>query len=204
MKLGDMYRAGDVNRWQIVKTLKQQSVAEHSFHVAVISLHLFRKVAAHTKTDVSSLAEVVLRWALMHDMPEVLTGDVATPFKMMIKAQGCDPFSQIEDSVCEEYKRTKEELSPLVRHVVKLADLIEAVRFLHDNVCTPHGEKIYGLMRLRIEDYDFREAGGLTEEQWRIAVGETLAEMFCEPTTLDDVVFRNMQPNLDICGVACE
>ena len=40
LSIKDLLRAGHVKRWQIVRTVRDQTLAEHSFNVAMISIEL--------------------------------------------------------------------------------------------------------------------------------------------------------------------
>src|SRR5690606_20843295 len=86
LHLTDALRASDVVRWQIVRVLKGQSVAEHSFNVALIALEL----ADRLKVDRGE----VLHYAILHDLPEVLTGDIPTPTKRVIGKDLLDNFER--------------------------------------------------------------------------------------------------------------
>ena len=123
-------RSGHVKRWQIVRVAREQTIAEHMYRVYQISVELARKVGLSPK-EVADVAS----WALMHDLPEVVTGDIATPTKRAMRkaVPDQDPVRHIELSLDTEYRELYEllkEYNPLVLEVVKLADLLEAINFL--------------------------------------------------------------------------
>lgn len=64
-----------VPRWSIIRTIKTQSVAEHSYYVAIYAEQLAQFIG--WKGDYAEL----LRQALVHDLDEILTGDIVGPAK---------------------------------------------------------------------------------------------------------------------------
>ncbi|MBI4173676.1 MAG: HD domain-containing protein [Candidatus Aenigmarchaeota archaeon] len=69
---------GKVIRFSARARLKDESVAEHSFHVAFYSMLLADlEMSYGNKVDVERL----LRSALLHDLEECLTGDIMHSFK---------------------------------------------------------------------------------------------------------------------------
>src|SRR4051812_7836410 len=76
LTLEERLRCSHVKRWQIVRVAREQNEAEHLYQVRVLTL-AFAGVVGFTDQDLL-LAE---RWALEHDVPEVITGDLNTKFK---------------------------------------------------------------------------------------------------------------------------
>lgn len=146
MGLRDVYRAGDVYRWQIVKTSRQQSIAEHSFFVAMIAMEIFEAVFSGSSEFNQENRELVREWALLHDMPEVLTGDISTPLKDLISKEtnGNNPFALVEKMTYRRYKLSLDRINekPHLKAIVKLADYLEAMQFLEENACHAHGHMI--------------------------------------------------------------
>lgn len=128
--LAERLRTAHVTRWQIVRTLREQTLAEHLFLVREFTLAFCE--AAGIGFGETSMAE---RWALEHDIPEVKTGDLATPIKRAMReaVPHDDPIRRIELSYSKKYTHLylniKEGL-PHIRDLVKMADLVEAVAFL--------------------------------------------------------------------------
>ena len=120
-----------VPRWCIVRTLRQQSVAEHSYYVALWADRVARAVGI---TDSETLYKLG-RKALVHDLAtEIYSGDIPATFKRQLtKDLGRDlhglgnfnnnPVSEAED------------INVLSEHgvaILKVADLIEALVFLFE------------------------------------------------------------------------
>jgi 5'-deoxynucleotidase len=141
LTLAERLRTGHVKRWQIVRVAREQTLAEHLYLVRVIVLAIAE--AAGFTPEETRLAE---QWALEHDVPELKTGDLATPFKAMMREAipHDDPIRRIElglsDSYAELYAEVKKQ-DP-VRCLVKMADLIEAVHFLSIEGLGTHAKEV--------------------------------------------------------------
>jgi hypothetical protein len=101
-------RLSAVPRWCVVRTLQNQNVAEHSFHVIWIALWLVNRLPDPTIIDTPQL---ILR-AMCHDEDEAITGDIPSPSKE----------SHIRKDVS------------VIDTVVKIADTLEAGLFLHEEM----------------------------------------------------------------------
>ena len=128
--IAERMRAGHVKRWQIVRVAREQSIAEHMYRVHAIAEEICERMQLSTLRKLAAG-----RWALIHDLPEVITGDIATPTKKAMRAaiQGRDPLRTVELSLDSGYNsmyRSLKTYDPMVLDVVKIADLIEAVDFL--------------------------------------------------------------------------
>ena len=62
-----------VPRWTIIPTIQKQSVAEHSYFVGLYA----DWIASMVKYEGSR--ETLIGYGLLHDMPEIVTGDLPTP-----------------------------------------------------------------------------------------------------------------------------
>ncbi len=177
MSLKDVYRAMDTKRWQIVKTARAQSVAEHSYMVAMISMFIMEIMGIEDKSE-------VLRLAMCHDLSEVYTGDLATPLKRMGGETLKKVLSDFESRVYVAGESIKSD-NTMAKDIVKIADFIEALAFLSYNTMTPHGFKVFETIRQKMHDYlanckteGLRSAALLVEDE--ILNGEE--------TTLDDIM----------------
>lgn len=102
----------EVPRWTIVPTIRKQSVAEHSFHVAWLALWLGSRLPQSIR---EAMGTDLLEYALRHDEFEAVTGDTPTTAKRQGVITVNDPG--INASV-------------FAKTTVKLADYLEAYRFM--------------------------------------------------------------------------
>lgn len=105
----------EVPRWTVVPTIRKQNVAEHSFHVSWIALWLVTRHEGMAGEVSAEFASNVLQFALRHDEDEAITGDVPTTAK--------------RDGIVK-VMLPKHNVPEMARDLVKLADFIEAYRFM--------------------------------------------------------------------------
>ena len=74
-----LYRLRFIQRWSLMRNAVPESVAEHSFQVALLAHALCTIGRQVFSKDVPTDAVVTL--ALFHDAEEVITGDIPTPVK---------------------------------------------------------------------------------------------------------------------------
>lgn len=160
LKPQDILRNNHVTRWHMVDTVKTQSVAEHSFNVAVLAGFLAKKKGL-------PLQEVT--WAaLYHDVGEALTGDVPSHLKRVISYK--DP---IEDKLTYLGQKLQTE-DPKIKEIIKMADLIDAVHFLGRYGIGIHAEQVMSEIAALITDQDALELLG------KLRLGD--------PSTLEKVI----------------
>lgn len=109
------HRLSIVPRWTIVRTIQKQSVAEHCFNVERIATQIAIKWMGIREIE---LLFGISQYALHHDDDEALTGDIPSTAKGYVQI----------NLVSESHKWAHG--NDTVIHVVKLADLLEAVWFL--------------------------------------------------------------------------
>lgn len=133
----DILRAGHTKRWNIVNTTREQTVAEHLFNVAMIA----RTIQEHLGYEYHR--DLLLDWALIHDIPEVVCGDPPSPTKKRMKMMGFD-IEDLYDSIDPTYKEVKEtaQTVDIVYDIVKIADLLDAYYFLYENGVGRHAKQV--------------------------------------------------------------
>lgn len=129
----DTARSANVGRWHSVPCHRYQSIAEHQYLVAMYSRYLLKGIKPDHSTKDRLL---ILEFALVHDLPEVITGDMATPVKRRLEsfyADGQCPLDALEVELCADYADLKVEIedTPLAR-IAKLADILEAIKFIKE------------------------------------------------------------------------
>lgn len=127
-------RMSNVKRWGIITMSRPQSVAEHSFNVACIALAIAEEIEwqALTWTNAMITARVdkklLMRWCLLHDLPEVVTGDIPTPLKKMVGGA----IESFESKLFPEHSALKAAMQndhELEYMLYKIADYSDAIQF---------------------------------------------------------------------------
>lgn len=149
----EQLRACHVRRWHIVQTSREQTLAEHSFAVAVIAGSLAAAMRWNGLLQESGKLKL-LQWALAHDIIEVRTGDMPTPFKRDLEAVGGKGIvEKAEDRVdADTMAAYRQVRGTEVETIVKLADQIEAIFFLQDNGVGAHAKQVLDGLRAILSD----------------------------------------------------
>lgn len=74
-----LYRLRYIERWSLMRNVVKENVAEHSFHVCLLTHALC--TIANTVYGKRLPTEAIVSEALFHDTTEVFTGDIPTPVK---------------------------------------------------------------------------------------------------------------------------
>lgn len=138
LTLTQKLRTSHLKRWHMVQTLHTQTVAEHSYRVYLIT----QQIAQAMNHELPEVAEA---WALWHDMPEVVVGDIPTPTKMIVSG-----FIDAEKGVDEDWSNLVdfiEEMCPELFSLVKMADMAESIDFLRLEGVGPRAKEIVLEMR---------------------------------------------------------
>lgn len=151
MKISQLMRLGSVTRFHMVRTLRRQTVAEHSYRVWLLSEEFMRRIGIPENCN-GWLN--VSRLALMHDAPESEVGDTATPYKNRMKKiltvsgqsdSAMSPPKAVEHGIYHEI----DELETAMREdhlelvvLVKTADLLESAIFLAHEGIGPHEQRL--------------------------------------------------------------
>ncbi|QGU32597.1 YfbR-like 5'-deoxynucleotidase [Thermochromatium tepidum] len=161
LNMQDIARSGHVTRWHSVRCARNQTLAEHHYLVAMIARELLRRLFG---PDLSAETRLrVLEYALIHDTPELLMGDLPSPLKQRIAeiAGERNPITRIEGELSPELIEYRRALagSPLAE-IVKIADLMDACLFIREEGIGRHAalvaDKCEALLRQRIQDASAR------------------------------------------------
>lgn len=123
-----------VRRWGIVRTTRDQSVAEHSYYVTLYA----RQIAAKFFPK-WSYGEGLLMAALLHDMSEIHTGDLPAGVKRdkNLIVNGVSDYSEMW-------------MNPHSKKIIKVADCLEAMIFIQE-------EKVMGNKTVKEVEIDVKE-----------------------------------------------
>lgn len=159
----EMLRSSHISRWGIVQVAVRQNIAEHMYRVWLLVREWGPLVGLDAKQQ--ALAE---QFALMHDLPEIRTGDAPTPHKTpAIKAY----LSKVEAEILPSLAILQEQLTPAIRELVKFCDTAESVLFLQVNGLGGHAEEVGKLL----ED---QMLGRLADSSFSIEARASLAHRF--------------------------
>lgn len=131
MKPIDVVRSGHIKRWSIVRVHRDQTIAEHQYQVAVFSEMFAREIIPDYNDEMRGR---LLYSALLHDLPEVMSGDLPTPVKRRIDSFGNvgEIDKLLDDSFWDlrDQGKKPKDLPSVYQSIIKLADLTEALLFL--------------------------------------------------------------------------
>ena len=142
MFITDALSLSHVPRWVVVPMLRTQTVAEHSFNVAMIAQELMSRnpaITSHHVDDEMGTAPLVRRenviWhALTHDIDECVTGDIPGIAKQHMRAK-----RDIPDLVPD---RPSIGVTLPEIQLVKLADIIESYTYCAKYGLGPHARDV--------------------------------------------------------------
>ncbi|TMW73442.1 5'-deoxynucleotidase [Alteribacter natronophilus] len=134
--LAYFYRLRYIERWSLMRNVMKENVAEHSFHVSLIT-HTLCTIANHVYGKEIDTEKAVTH-SLFHDVTEVITGDIPTPVKHH-NSDMLKNFRDIEALAAEKLAskapgELKDVYSSLIGHkgdeaiasYIKAADLLDA------------------------------------------------------------------------------
>jgi 5'-deoxynucleotidase YfbR-like HD superfamily hydrolase len=163
-------RLSHVRRWGILRTVRQQSVAEHCFNVALLSERIAKNW--FREYDPTTIVQIY-QWALNHDHPEALSGDVPTIVKDLLNEE------ELEVRYGDMIPVLKSDVPDYIRNIVKIADRLDAIIFLRMEESL--GNKTVVFVRRSIEDnlFDlFREHWPHIEPQLKVMTHALLDSLF--------------------------
>ena len=116
-----------VPRWAIIRTIRQQSVAEHSYYVSLYATWIADKV----ELSAGDQRYVTIK-ALTHDFGEMVSGDIPTPYKANIAENKGTKITGAPIAMEMSVLKINPSNEELCNKVLKLADLFEAAMYLAD------------------------------------------------------------------------
>lgn len=137
----DVMNLSNIKRWGIIDMSREQSVAEHSYNVTMISLYIIGNMDFEDPDGI--LEYMTINWALVHDLPEIASGDIPTPMKAFLK----DSIDQMEKEKYLNWYEFKETVNgSLSQKIVKIADFVDAIQFAEKYCIDLRKDKIVGEM----------------------------------------------------------
>jgi 5'-deoxynucleotidase YfbR-like HD superfamily hydrolase len=166
MKINDILRASGGTRWHIVRTVRPQSLAEHTFDVTMIA-RAIAKIAGYEDYEITKAA-------LLHDLDEIVTGDIPTPTKEKARDNGWE-LNDLYKSI------TGRELSGDETLIIQLADKMADLHWLWLHALGPHANRVYEIMADNFNNYVRSES---IPDNIREATLEVQVQMLSEEFTL--------------------
>lgn len=127
-RLQDLLDLSYVPRWCVVPIARPQSVAEHSYRVAVIAMDICRKINGEDLLSAGVIESHVILWALVHDAPESETGDLPSTVKDF-DTLGRN-LKVLEAAKLPWLGRMVMRTHPIERAIVGIADKVEAILWI--------------------------------------------------------------------------
>ena len=189
MKLVDISESATVTRWHSANCHRYPSIAEHSYLVTMYAKELLKNIKP-TATVQDEL--LVINHALNHDLAEVVCGDLATPFKRALEKRCAEkglgnPIEEIEDKLCPMAKEARLACDDFHLIVVKLADIMEAAKFISvegKGAATP---KILSERKSAYQAYIDKGIRSFPEYNWSAAYTVLESILNDSPTEIDFV-----------------
>ena len=132
LTINDILLAQNIRRWTIVATKTDQSLAEHTFNVTMIA----RAICAEADINDNN----VIKYALDHDLDEILTGDIPSPAKRRL-------------GLTDAYQGKNGNISDVEYSIVKIADLIDATLFIKYNAYDRHGKVVANYTAKKLDQF---------------------------------------------------
>lgn len=112
-----LMRCQDLKRWHTVNVIRDQTLADHQWGVAIIACHLHQRLIGAEWDQMGSF----LMDALIHDADEIEKGDIPSPAKEhMIREHKVSPNAVL----------------------IQVADAIEAYQWIFNNSHGSHGDTV--------------------------------------------------------------
>jgi len=116
----DIRALDNIKRWLLYDTHNKQTVASHSFYVALLTKDICEEYGLSQEDTLEAII-----YALYHDAPEAVTGDV--PYSAKRKHPEIEKaLRKAEDTI---YKELNIERRDEIKAIVKLADVLEAYHY---------------------------------------------------------------------------
>jgi 5'-deoxynucleotidase YfbR-like HD superfamily hydrolase len=184
--IANVGHAANVTRWHSANCMRYPSIAEHSYLVAMYSRYLAAVIAPDMSTEDTLLMNDL---CLAHDLPEVKTGDMATPLKRLLESmfpKGESPIDKIEEKICAPYADLRERTHGTYMAVIaKLADIMDAIKFIATEGKGSEAQRIQRERTLAFQDYVKLGLKGWPEYNW-LEANKVLDELLNgEPEPID-------------------
>lgn len=182
IRLEQALRTSETARFHTVPLARVQSVGEHVYNVTHIAMYI-AAVIEKAHPDIPPIDRGHIAYAgMFHDIEEGITGDLPTPLKRatnirneiagLLYAKGGIPGGVPDHRVGA---------------ILKMADLVDAIRTLNFYGMTPHADRIEKELRSRLHEMAAIEFLWLGyESRGRDLASKILDRVFAEPMEITD------------------
>lgn len=177
MNLRTLMRCGDVKRWHIVRTAREQTLAEHLYKTWLLANQLHTLIGLPESTRA-----MTQQWALTHDQPEILMGDPPTPTKRAMEQRtgDADIWLKLEREIMSDNDKPFDDwVQKLVvgtptQGVVKIADNLEGWHFLTIEGIGPHAKDSERILLMRTQAIAAKAQSTWPEFRWVAAMDDVI------------------------------
>ncbi len=178
--LAHVRRMGHIKRWHLVNTTRQQTLAEHSFMVAIIVARMMQKLGF-------DMTAAMWRQAMFHDVAEIAIGDIPTPAKKLISGPAVTRAEQRIGRAIQDEFPWAGAVEPSFANesfmaVLDCADVMEAFLWIRENGAGEQAKRASDQLALALTERVERWAGDVPGIA--ALVDEILEEWHSESTLL--------------------
>lgn len=183
INLQDISRSGHVTRWHSVRTLRNQTLAEHHYMVSMFVNKMAKEIPVDPISDSERL--LLIEYAMWHDTPELLMGDLASPLKRRIEeiSKAENPIEIIENEIAPWLTNLKEKIKkkPELYIIFKLADMMDAIIFIFQEGVGEHSKAV----RKNLEDSFLKKviSGEMIKPSYNWKIAESMLHDLLHATT---------------------
>lgn len=136
LTIRDRLRSRNVKRWHTCDTVKEQTVADHSHGVGILAEEMLERLFINSENNPTIEDRYyVLKYSQVHDLPEIICGDLSSVFKRWLSQTSIDfdgILNFVEAKLVPELNILKEVFAakPYLATVCKIADILEGYSFI--------------------------------------------------------------------------
>jgi 5'-deoxynucleotidase YfbR-like HD superfamily hydrolase len=122
-QLLEVRKAGDIKRYHLHRTIGEQTVASHSWGVAMLVYALYESPSTN-----------LIKAALCHDIAERAVGDIPSPVKKKLSKESLASLDEMEQIYLDTLGIRQGYLTEYEKVVLEVADMLECVLYCADQL----------------------------------------------------------------------
>jgi 5'-deoxynucleotidase YfbR-like HD superfamily hydrolase len=143
--MDEQFRMSEVKRWHVINTAREQTLADHSFQVALTLSHMVSWAISDGDLWTRDEAYWLLLAGLLHDAHEVWLGDRPTCAKQFSDRPSETPTVAVYEDTLRGLGRKRSQ----GEQFLKIADTVEALVWLNQNGVGSHAATVVTEIRDR-------------------------------------------------------